>query len=196
MQKVWLECEIINSSAITEINNQIRSINNPPNVSFSSLPPSIQSCSGFTAEQWMLWTNYYSLFCLYELISFDDLRCWHTLYWLQKCYQSNQYQMMMCPLEMASYFTFFDIALYSEVSVTPNMPMHCHISDCIKDFGPLTSFWLFLFERYNRFSADQQSIYRTSVDETFHGRQCSYSATFNPAQLYIRGNGRIETCSC
>ena len=67
MQKVWLERGIINSSAITEINRRISSVNIPPNVSFSCLLPSIQYSSGFTAEQWMMWTNYYSLFCLYKL---------------------------------------------------------------------------------------------------------------------------------
>ena len=76
MQKVWLERGIINSSAITEINRRISSVNIPPNVSFSCLPPSIQYSSGFTAEQWMMCTNYYSLFCLYELIPPDHLRCW------------------------------------------------------------------------------------------------------------------------
>ena len=36
MQKVWLERGIINSSAITEINRRISSVNIPPNVSFVS----------------------------------------------------------------------------------------------------------------------------------------------------------------
>ena len=29
------------------------------------------------------------------------------------------------------------------------MHMHCHLSSCLKEFGPLHSFWLFPFERYN-----------------------------------------------
>ena len=33
--------------------------------------------------------------------------------------------------------------------VTPNIHMHCHLAECIRDYGPLSSFWLFPFERYN-----------------------------------------------
>lgn len=151
MQKVWLEREIINSSAITEINNRIRSINIPPNVSFSCLPPSIQSCSGFTAEQWMLWTNYYSLFCLYELIPYEDLRCWQYFVLASRVLSKQPISSDDISLGDALLLQFCQRfqALYGEDCVTPNMHMHCHIADCIKDYGPLASFWLFSFERYN-----------------------------------------------
>ena len=29
------------------------------------------------------------------------------------------------------------------------MHMYCHVASCIKEFGPLHSFWLFPFERCN-----------------------------------------------
>lgn len=29
------------------------------------------------------------------------------------------------------------------------MHMACHIKDCMLDYGPLSSFWCFAFERYN-----------------------------------------------
>ncbi len=32
---------------------------------------------------------------------------------------------------------------------TPNMHLHCHIVDSIKDFGPAHAFWCYAFERYN-----------------------------------------------
>ena len=32
---------------------------------------------------------------------------------------------------------------------TPNMHMSCHLKECILDYGPLYSFWLFAFERFN-----------------------------------------------
>ena len=34
-------------------------------------------------------------------------------------------------------------------SITPNMHMHFHLYDCIKDFGPLRGFWCYAFESYN-----------------------------------------------
>ena len=32
---------------------------------------------------------------------------------------------------------------------TPNMHMHCHLRDCVMDFGPISGFWLFPYERFN-----------------------------------------------
>jgi hypothetical protein len=39
--------------------------------------------------------------------------------------------------------------LYGEQAVTPNMHMHVHLIDVMKNFGPVREFWLFSFERYN-----------------------------------------------
>jgi len=33
--------------------------------------------------------------------------------------------------------------------VTPNMHLHCHLADCLRDLGPMASFWLFTFEGFN-----------------------------------------------
>jgi hypothetical protein len=33
--------------------------------------------------------------------------------------------------------------------ITPNMHFQLHLVDCVRDFGPLHSFWLFSFERFN-----------------------------------------------
>jgi hypothetical protein len=30
-----------------------------------------------------------------------------------------------------------------------SMQMHTHLADCMLDYGPVYSFWLFSFERYN-----------------------------------------------
>lgn len=39
--------------------------------------------------------------------------------------------------------------LYGEDRVIPNMHLHCHLKECMFDFGPIYSFWLFSFERRN-----------------------------------------------
>ncbi|XP_066934952.1 uncharacterized protein [Clytia hemisphaerica] len=38
---------------------------------------------------------------------------------------------------------------YGETKVTCNMHLHGHLQECVLDFGPIYSFWLFSFERYN-----------------------------------------------
>ena len=39
--------------------------------------------------------------------------------------------------------------VYGADIITRNMHLHCHLKDCILDYGPLHGFWLFAFERYN-----------------------------------------------
>ena len=39
--------------------------------------------------------------------------------------------------------------LYGNESITPNMHLHGHLKECMLDYGPVYSFWLFSFERYN-----------------------------------------------
>ena len=39
--------------------------------------------------------------------------------------------------------------LYGTECCTPNMHLSCHLVDCIRDYGPVYSFWCFSFERYN-----------------------------------------------
>ena len=52
------------------------------------------------------------------------------------------------PCLLARFCTCFE-RLYGPELVTPNIHLHAHLVDCIRDFGPMSSFWLFSFERYN-----------------------------------------------
>lgn len=40
-------------------------------------------------------------------------------------------------------------SLFGSSAVTPNMHMHAHLKEVVKDFGPVYAFWLFSYERYN-----------------------------------------------
>lgn len=39
--------------------------------------------------------------------------------------------------------------LYGALSCTPNLHLHCHLKQCMLDYGPAGSFWAFSFERLN-----------------------------------------------
>ena len=39
--------------------------------------------------------------------------------------------------------------IYGVESLTPNIHLHCHLATCVREFGPLHSYWLFPFKRYN-----------------------------------------------
>lgn len=38
--------------------------------------------------------------------------------------------------------------LYGSETLTLNIHMHCHLISCMRDFGPMRTFWLFPFELY------------------------------------------------
>ena len=75
--RVWIKRGILDSSALQMINQRISSIAVPAYVTFSSLPSMIENCASFTAEQMMMiWVNYYSLFCLFDILPKNDYECW------------------------------------------------------------------------------------------------------------------------
>ena len=39
--------------------------------------------------------------------------------------------------------------LYGPESCTINLHFHCHLADCLRDYGPVHAMWCFSFERYN-----------------------------------------------
>ena len=39
--------------------------------------------------------------------------------------------------------------LYGSSFCTINLQLHCHLKECMEDFGPVYAFWLFSFERLN-----------------------------------------------
>ena len=82
------------------------------------------SFGGFTAEQWKNWVIVYSMFALRGILPQEHYSCWQAFV-------------------LSCYF------LYGNRAITPNMHLHCHIAECVKDFGPIYGFWLFSFERYN-----------------------------------------------
>lgn len=47
--------------------------------------------------------------------------------------------------------------LYGQSSVTPNIHLHGHLTSCIEDYGPMSCFWLFAFERFNGILGNEPS---------------------------------------
>ena len=73
--------------------------------------------------------------------------------------------------------------LHGQSSITPNMHMHGHLTECIKDYGPLSSFWLFSFERFNGLLGDlptnnrliETQVMQRFVHDNFHLQLLSYT---------------------
>ncbi len=151
VHEVWIAKGYLDRSKLAVIEQRLATVNIPSTVSFGRLPSSIESTAKLTAEQWMNWVNYFSVFCLHGLLPPAHLECWRHFVLASRliCKPSlSQTDVTVADLLLVQFCKRFQ-TLYGPELVTPNMHMHCHLAECIRDYGPLSSFWLFPFERYN-----------------------------------------------
>ena len=150
IMKIWLEKDILTSADLNEIQKRVDNIHVSSRL--GGIPRKIASSfGGFTAEQWMNWTNIFSVVALYGIIEQKFLDHWILFVSASR---------ILC----SRYLTLADIEqfdslilrfckgvelLYGKRAVTPNMHLHAHLSECLQNYGPVYSFWLFSFERYN-----------------------------------------------
>ena len=107
--------------------------------------------SGLTADQWRNWTNIYSLYALKEVLPDEHYSCWAMF--VEASMQLAQHPVSVhvikaADLKLLEFCSTFE-HLYSKQACTPNMHMHCHLMECILNYGPASAFWLYPFERYN-----------------------------------------------
>ena len=104
--------------------------------------------AGMTADQW---TCVYSLYVLEGIIPKNHLECW----WLfvQACLLLCQ--PLITPEDIIKGDQFLQEfcrkyeTLHGPNYCTPNMHLHCHIAECLRDYGPAHATWCFSFERCN-----------------------------------------------
>ena len=175
---VWIDQQILDHSSCTEINKRISSVVIPSNVRFAGIPSTIESTSLFTAEQMMIWVNYYSIFCLYGLLPDDHLECWRHFVLASRLLSKRcmtETDIVIADALLLTFCRHFQ-RIYGPRTVTPNIHMHCHLVECVKDFGPMNSFWLFSFERYNGILGDkptnnraiESQLLKRFVEENFN----------------------------
>ena len=116
------------------------------------IPCKIQTgFSSFTADQWKNWVIYFSLIALRDILSNDVLECWRHYVLACRALCTNQISPEKVLLADAHLLQFCKRAqhIFGRDVITPNMHMHCHLRECVLDYGPLHGFWLYPFERYN-----------------------------------------------
>ena len=133
----------------------------------------------------MNWTIYFSIYCLNDLIPKNLVECWR--HFVLACCRLCKFQLSQDDLSVADalllQFCKRVKNLFGVNALTPNMHMHCHVVRCMKDFGPVHSFWLFPFERYNGIlgsrptnnrSVEVQLMRRFHTDNTFSVKSPPY----------------------
>ena len=160
--QIWVGRGIIDSASVAKVNERIRALLVPPTVRFNRLPDCMQYPASLTAEQWMLWVNYYSIYCLYEIISSEQLECWRHFVLASRILCKRKLSTDDIKIADALLLRFcqrFQLQ-YGQDSVT-NIHLHAHLADCITDYGPMSSFWLFYFERFNGILGDEPTNNRS-----------------------------------
>lgn len=129
--------------------------------SVGQMPKKIKNCyGGFTADQWKSFTVLFSVYALWNILPNSDLELWHdfVLACLYLCSSViTEAKVMLAHLYLLKFCKRFE-ELYGKEKVTPNMHLHTHLLDRVLDYGPVYTFWLFSFERYNGILGD----YRTN----------------------------------
>ena len=91
------------------------------------------------------------MFALRGILPQADYVCWHTF--VLSCYFMCRRAVSTIDLIKADLLLIKFCQkvedLYGKSTITPNMHLHGHLVDCIKDYGSVYGFWLFSFERYN-----------------------------------------------
>ena len=146
--KIWKELEYIDKTTFRKIQEKANEFEVPCDV--GKLPRKIESCfDGFTADEYKNWVLLFSIYSLTDLIPKVHLECFRKF--VIACHYLCRRIISKNDIEIAhSFLRQFCIQfqnLYGNDRVTPNMHLHCHIKECIFDYGPVYSFWLFSFER-------------------------------------------------
>ncbi len=149
---VWFDKELISATDLNRLQSCVDDIITPPDL--GRIPRKIASnFGGFTGEQWKNWIELYSLIALQRIESFpsDHMECWR--HFVLACRLLSTPVISRTKLLLADalllQFCRRAVRLYGDSVSTPNMHLHAHLRECVEDYGPVHSFWLFSFERYN-----------------------------------------------
>lgn len=120
--------------------------------SIGRIPSKIASgFKGFTADQFKNWAVVFSSFALKDILPDRHLQCWKLF--VKACCILCSTVISTSQVKIADdlllKFCRSVEDLYGSSKVTPNMHLHCHLCECILDFGPVYGFWCFSFERFN-----------------------------------------------
>ncbi len=160
----------------------------------------------FNSYQWKEWTLTYSMIALTGLIDPKYLNVWQSF--VLACRLIIQPIVTITEAETADgLFQKFGKGIEREFgpeSVKPNMHMHCHLYECIDDFGSVYTFWLYPFERYNGNLGDfhtnnlsmEVTLMRKFIDQTYLAAEAQRIFTPEQKAQYSDLLSRFNYSSC
>ena len=148
--KVWKEKELIKDKHFDLLQRRVDAVIPPPET--GRIPSKISTgFSGLMADQWKNWVCYYSAFALKGILPREHYDAWMRFVTARRLIGCQSIRMAQCSEAESTIIEFCEHfeRLYGTETCTPNMHLSCHLVDCIRDYGPVYSFWCFSFERYN-----------------------------------------------
>ena len=148
MINIWKEHDYLNKTTFPLLQQRVDAACVPSDI--GKLPTKLESgFEGFTADELKNWTVIFSLYGLRGIIPKRDLECWR--YFVIACFYLCNRVISVANIQIADNYLIkfckeFEL-IYGKDRVTPNMHLHGHLIECVMDFGPIYSFWLFSFER-------------------------------------------------
>ena len=111
------------------------------------------------------WVNLYSIQCLAGILQPEHLECWghFVLAFRILCRHSLSSQKIALADALLLHFCKRTENMYGRSLTTPSMHMHmhCHLREVLLDYGPVYSYWLFSFVRYNGILGSQPTNNRS-----------------------------------
>lgn len=182
IKQIWLKRGIIQEANFPVLQTRVDIMTVPSDL--GRIPHKILSSFGsFTAEQWKNWVIIYSMFALRGILPQSDYVCWQTF--VLACFflcrrAISKTDLVKADLLLIKFCKKVE-ELYGNNSITPNMHLHGHLADCIKDYGSVYGFWLFSFERYNgtlgNFHTNKKNVTVQLMRHFIFESQCHQLAT-------------------
>ena len=150
MYKVWQSHELLSDEATTHIQERVDSLITPSYI--GRIPLKIGSgFSQLKADEWKNWTHTYSVYALSRLLPERHIKCWQLFVTASILFCNKTITISECEQAHEHFISFCKdfTGLYGKSDLVINMHLLCHLKECILDFGPVSSFWCYSFERFN-----------------------------------------------
>jgi hypothetical protein len=152
IKRLWIDGGKITKTDLKLMEKRAKEIKLPADM--GRIPYKIstgEGFSGFTADQWKSFILIYAIPLMWDLLVTSDRKILANF--VKAC------SLLTCRIidnNMLgqAHDRLLQVAKlieenYGPESITPNIHLSLHITDCCKDYGPLYSFWCYSFERMN-----------------------------------------------
>jgi hypothetical protein len=152
VKKLWIDGDKLTKDDLKKMEKRAKNIKVPADL--GRIPYKIatgEGFSGFTADQWKTFIMVYATPLMWDLLSEPDRKILANF--VRACYLLLS-RIIKNNVLIEAQSRLLEVARlieenYGPETITPNIHLSLHITECCRDYGPLYSFWCYSFERMN-----------------------------------------------